>query len=96
MDKQDIEKEITRDELPEVLEPIHIQQFLKLGRKNLYEFLNDAPFHINRVGRLFKIPKKSFLDWFDGKQEIEIVQRDKNGDPVKIKYNGYCFIKQYK
>jgi hypothetical protein len=59
---------IIREELPEALTPAHIQQILSIGRKQTYELLEKPPFHIVRVGRLYKISKKSFFEWFDGEQ----------------------------
>ncbi|GIN93150.1 hypothetical protein J22TS1_42010 [Siminovitchia terrae] len=53
-------------ELPEALEPKHIQQILGIGGRQTYELLDDAPFHVVRVGRLYKISKKAFFEWFDG------------------------------
>ncbi|MEH7526465.1 DNA-binding protein [Bacillus sp. JJ1503] len=60
------DKKINRHELPEVLTPNHIQEILGIGRRATYEFLQNPPFHVVRVGRLFKISKKSFFKWLDG------------------------------
>lgn len=60
---------MNRDELPEALAPKHIQQILSIGRKQTYELLANPPFHVVKVGRIYKISKKAFFNWFDGKQE---------------------------
>lgn len=59
---------MNRDELPEALNPADIQKILSIGRKQTYELLEKPPFHTVRVGRLYKISKKSFFEWFDGEQ----------------------------
>lgn len=57
---------INRDEYPEALEPKDIQVILKLGRRQTYELLADAPFRVLKVGRNYKIPKHVFFNWFEG------------------------------
>lgn len=47
-----------------------IQRYLGLGRSKTYEFLDEVyrqktPFRVIKVGKLFRIPKKSFDDWFN-------------------------------
>lgn len=47
-----------------------IQRCLGLGRSKTYEFLDEvyrqkAPFRVIKVGKLFRIPKKSFDDWLN-------------------------------
>ncbi|ADU30966.1 helix-turn-helix domain-containing protein [Evansella cellulosilytica] len=60
-----------RHELPEALDPKHIQAFLGIGRKQTYELLHNPPFHVIRIGRNYKVSKESFLSWFDGKEQIK-------------------------
>lgn len=57
---------IKKEQLPEVLEPKHIQQILNIGRRQTYELLENPPFHVVRVGRLYKISKRAFFNWLDG------------------------------
>ena len=59
---------INKDELPDALDPKHIQQILNIGRRQTYELLENPPFHVVRVGRLYKVSKRAFFEWFDGKQ----------------------------
>ncbi|MEK3855916.1 helix-turn-helix domain-containing protein [Cytobacillus sp. FSL H8-0458] len=58
--------EIIREELPEALTPDNVQQLLGIGRRQTYELLSNPPFHVVKVGRLYKISKKTFFKWFDG------------------------------
>ncbi|CAM3734621.1 hypothetical protein GCM10009865_14370 [Aeromicrobium ponti] len=58
--------EINRDQLPEALSPRHIQEILGIGKKQTYEMMENPPFHVVKVGRLYKISKKAFFRWFDG------------------------------
>lgn len=55
-------------ELPMTLNPQDIQSILGIGRRQVYELLNQdpKPFHHVRVGRLIKIPRDNFLEWFLG------------------------------
>jgi hypothetical protein len=59
---------LDRDSLPEALSPQHIQDILGLGRRTTYELMNseNPPFKVLKVGRVFKVSKKNFLEWFDG------------------------------
>ncbi|EST56672.1 DNA-binding protein [Brevibacillus panacihumi W25] len=64
-----VTNELRSDDLPEVLEVKHIQQFLGIGQVQAYDLANSGQFHVVRVGRRIKIPKKSFLEWFYGKKQ---------------------------
>lgn len=44
---------MTRDELPEVMAPIHVKSFLGIGKKQTYEMMENPPFHIAKVGKLY-------------------------------------------
>ncbi|RRN73244.1 DNA-binding protein [Peribacillus simplex] len=52
---------MNRNEYPEVLEPKEIQEILKIGRRQTYELLANAPFRVLSVGRNNKIPKHVFF-----------------------------------
>ena len=56
------------EKYPEVLEPKHVREILRIGEKQTYELLNQtpAPFHFVRIGRRIKIPKDAFINWFCG------------------------------
>lgn len=48
-----------------------IQKQLGLGRSKTYEFLEEVyrvqePFRVFKVGKLFRVPKRSFDAWLDG------------------------------
>lgn len=75
INKKSIIKE--KKDYPIMLDPIHVQEILRISRKKAYDFLGEVEtrvvlkrkpeFHIKRVGRLLKIPKDSFFDWLEGK-----------------------------
>lgn len=58
--------EIIREELPEVLTPSHVQSILGIGRRQTYELFDKPPFHVVKVGKLYKVSKKAFFKWLDG------------------------------
>ena len=52
-----------------------IQKALGLGRSKTYLFLDEVyrrqenpPFRVIKVGKLFRVPKKSFDDWINAVQ----------------------------
>lgn len=53
-------------ELPEVLEVSDIKTFLGISKTAAYELVNTKAFHVVKIGRTYKIPKKTFLEWFEG------------------------------
>ncbi|MDQ0257964.1 hypothetical protein J2S74_005427 [Evansella vedderi] len=61
-----MDNQINRDELPEALTPKDIQQILGIGRRQTYELMEDPPFHVVKVGKIYKISKRAFFKWFDG------------------------------
>lgn len=67
---------LSRDDLPEVMSPKHIQAFLQIGKRQTYELLENPPFHVVRVGYRYKISKVAFLNWFDGIDK----EKKKQGD----------------
>ncbi|KKX55691.1 DNA-binding protein [Brevibacillus borstelensis cifa_chp40] len=62
-------KELSCEDLPEVMDVKHIQKFLGLSHVTAYELANSNEFHVVRIGRRIKIPKQSFLEWFYGKKQ---------------------------
>lgn len=47
-----------------------IQQALSLGRSKTYQFLEEVykkqePFRVIKVGKLVRVPQKSFDDWLN-------------------------------
>jgi hypothetical protein len=61
---------LSRKELPEVMSPKHVQDYIGIGKKQTYEMMENPPFHTVRVGRLHKISKVSFLRWLDGEDRV--------------------------
>ena len=52
-----------------------IQKFLGLGRSKTYEYLQTVykrqePFRVIKIGKLFRVPKKSFDSWISGEMEV--------------------------
>lgn len=48
-----------------------IQCKLGLGKSKTYQFLaevyhSQSPFRVIKIGKLFRVPKKSFDNWLDG------------------------------
>jgi hypothetical protein len=70
-----------KEDYPLMLEPKHIQEIMGIGRRQTYDFLNEIefkinkgknpPFHLKRLGKLFKIPREGFFDWLEGKSETK-------------------------
>ena len=56
---------MTRVELPEVMEVKDIQHFLKISRNTAYDLIKRKEFPTLKIGRLLRIRKESFLEWFD-------------------------------
>ncbi|ANP80426.1 MULTISPECIES: helix-turn-helix domain-containing protein [Bacillus] len=54
------------EQYPPVLDVIHIQEILGIGRRQAYELVNSNEFHIVRVGKRIKILKKVFIGWLEG------------------------------
>ena len=51
-----------------------IQKILNIGRSKTYEYLKEVfktqePFRVVKIGKLFRVPKRSFDDWISGKDE---------------------------
>lgn len=47
-----------------------IQRALSLGRSKTYQFLEEVyqkqePFRVIKVGKLFRVPQRSFDEWLD-------------------------------
>ncbi|UKS25008.1 helix-turn-helix domain-containing protein [Paenibacillus sp. HWE-109] len=57
------------EDLPEVLEVADIKTFLGISKTAAYELVNSKAFHVVKIGRTYKIPKKAFAEWFEGKRD---------------------------
>nr|WP_075980810.1 helix-turn-helix domain-containing protein [Bacillus massilionigeriensis] len=55
------------DHLPDVLDVKDIIDFLNIGRVQAYDLVNSGEFHVIRLNRRIKIPKRGFIEWFEGK-----------------------------
>lgn len=54
-----------------VYEADDIQKMLKIGKNKVYEFLEDVYsnthfFTVIKIGKLYRVPKKSFDEWLNG------------------------------
>lgn len=55
---------------PRVYMAREVQQLLGIGKSKTYEYLEQvyqkqSPFRVIKVGRLYRVPKKSFDAWLD-------------------------------
>ncbi|QDP39366.1 helix-turn-helix domain-containing protein [Radiobacillus deserti] len=54
---------------PDLLEVSHIQQILRIGRRQAYELIRSAPFPIVRDGKRIIIAKEVLINWLTGTVE---------------------------
>lgn len=54
------------DDLPEVLEPLDLKDFLNISKTAAYDLVKSRQFHVVKVGRTYKVSKKVFLQWWEG------------------------------
>lgn len=59
-------KKRTIENLPDVLEPSDIKEYLKISKTAAYQLVQSNQFHVVKVGRKYKIPKNAFIKWFEG------------------------------
>lgn len=56
-----------------VYEAEEIQKILKIGKNRVYSFLEDVYsnthfFKVIKIGRLYRVPKKSFDEWLSSNE----------------------------
>ena len=56
-----------------VYEAKDIQKILKIGKNKIYDFLEDVYsnthfFKVIKIGKLYRVPKKSFNDWLNSEE----------------------------
>lgn len=56
-----------------VYEAEDIQKILKIGKNRVYNFLEDVYsnthfFRVIKIGKLYRVPKKSFDEWLSGEE----------------------------
>ncbi|WP_195953647.1 helix-turn-helix domain-containing protein [Clostridium saudiense] len=54
-----------RSELPEVMTIKDVQEFLKISKNTAYDLIKREEFPVVRLGRLLRINREKFLEWFD-------------------------------
>jgi predicted DNA-binding transcriptional regulator AlpA len=61
---------IKMEDLPEVMDVKDVMLFLGVSRNNAYKLVKGKLFRSVLIGRRIKIPKKSFVRWYMGDNEI--------------------------
>ncbi|MDR6884899.1 helix-turn-helix domain-containing protein [Bacillus sp. 3255] len=59
---------MTIEELPEVLDVADVQRFLGISKSAAYELVQSNAFHVVKIGRIYKVPKRAFAEWFLGQK----------------------------
>ncbi|MGO4181815.1 helix-turn-helix domain-containing protein [Paenibacillus sp. TAF43_2] len=54
------------EDLPDILEVDDIRSYLGISKTAAYNLVKSGEFHVVKVGRIFRIPKKSFQTWLQG------------------------------
>ena len=47
------------------LNPEDLQDILGIGESLVYKYLKDAPFRVERIGKLYRVHSRSFWRWYD-------------------------------
>ena len=61
------------EENKKVYEAEDLQKILKIGKNKVYNFLEDVYsnthfFKVIKIGKLYRVPKKSFNDWLNSEE----------------------------
>lgn len=61
------------EENKKVYEAEDIQKILKIGKNKVYDFLEDVYsnthfFKVIKIGKLYRVPKKSFDEWLNSEE----------------------------
>lgn len=56
---------MSRDDFPEVMTVADIQKFLNISKNTVYDLIKRQEFPVIRMGRIMRINKTKFLEWFD-------------------------------
>ncbi|SFS83857.1 helix-turn-helix domain-containing protein [Paenibacillus sp. BC26] len=57
---------MAEDNYPQVLDVVHIQTILGIGRRQAYELANSGQFHVVRAGKRIKVAREVFISWLKG------------------------------
>lgn len=57
-------------EYPDAVTPGQVQQMLGIGRRKAYELLKSGELPSIRMGRLYRIPKLSVIDYLCGNKTL--------------------------
>jgi excisionase family DNA binding protein len=58
--------------LPDMLTPEDIQEYLRIGRTKTYELLKAKPFPVLEIGRSLRIPKEAFINWVKESKAVQV------------------------
>ncbi len=53
------------EELPDVLTVAELKELLKIGTNKAYELVNASDFPVIKIGRQYRIPKQSLIEWLE-------------------------------
>lgn len=62
----------TFEELPIALSPMDIKEILDISKNNAYALCNSEGFPAIRIGKLIRINKDKFIEWFNSTQSVEL------------------------
>nr|WP_276532477.1 helix-turn-helix domain-containing protein [Cytobacillus horneckiae] len=55
-----------REDYPITLEARHVQEILGIGKRKAYELMDENGFPCVKIGRLKRVNRDKFFDWYDG------------------------------
>lgn len=58
-------------ELPELITPKEVREYLKCSNENVYTLLKQKDFPCFKIGRSYRIRKKDFIEWVNN-QKLEL------------------------
>ena len=58
--------------LPDMLTPKDVQDYLRLGRTKTYDLLKQKPFPVLVIGSALRIPKETFLNWLKESKAVQL------------------------
>jgi excisionase family DNA binding protein len=53
------------DDLPQILTPVEVATFLRIGRSRAYQLCHVQGFPAIRLGKTFRIPKAKLMAWLE-------------------------------
>lgn len=59
-----------REDYPLVLKAEHISEILGFSKRVAYEIMEQKDFPLVRMGRLKRVGREAFFEWFSGRSQI--------------------------